>query len=589
MKLILPYLGRPQEADVRLAKIAEFAGIATQAVELTPGSTGPLADVLPADTGCLVLNPRVIRQWTGLNPIPPRLMDGLLSRAPFVLVHGVEPGAFDAELVRLISQGALQSVEPAHGPCQVSPRTENFCEAFSGLSIGPAIIGNDSVFTQGVTDSGLNTLISFGGHPFLATLRRPQGTILFLGSADAADLQAETTDAALPAYFSRFVAYVMALRHAFGKQCWLPAERHAAIVIDDPLLKKRHGFLEFEALRAMAHMHRFHAVIAFIPHNFRRSSSRIARMFKENRAALSLCFHGNDHTGSEFASKDAPLLNTMIAVAQERMATHEKRTGLHCEQVMIFPQGRFSVEAMSVLKASNFLAAVNTTPHPYGQPIRLTLAELSQPAVLRYGGFPLFLRKPIGETRDFDVAFCLMFGRPVLIVEHHELFENTEPLAEIAKTINSFAPDIAWSNLASVVRGSYLKREEPGVREIRAYAMTVDVTNSSETGESVTITWPHGGQGFPVEGAWDGDVRLQNCEVSPAGVRLAAGLPPQSVHAISLRHTNTLPPASGLGFKRWAQAVARRRLSEWRDNYLSPNPRALAIAKGIRSRLRPGA
>src|SRR5208283_5022134 len=98
-------------------------------------------------------------------------------------------------------------------------------------------------------------------------------------------------------------------------------------------------------------------------------------------------------------------LNFSLGEAEDRMALHEKATGLACDNVMVFPQGNFSVEAMRVLQSHNFCGAVNTTPHPVGQPVRLTIGELAQPAVLRYGGFPLFLRKPARQTESQDIAF----------------------------------------------------------------------------------------------------------------------------------------------------------------------------------------
>ena len=208
------------------------------------------------------------------------------------------------------------------------------------------------------------------------------------------------------------------------------------------------GFLNFDSLLRLANQHNFHTAIAFIPHNFRRNSTRITRMFQENAARLSICFHGNDHTAAEFASTDMALLDALVRVAEERMDLHRQTTGLPCDRVMVFPQGDFSVEAMKVLKFHNFYAAVNTVPHLAGQPVRLPIGELAQPAVLRYGGFPLFVRTTIRQTQSHEIAFNLFFGRPVLIGEHHDVFQRPELLGEIAARIKSVAPEIQWGNLA---------------------------------------------------------------------------------------------------------------------------------------------
>ena len=167
---------------------------------------------------------------------------------------------------------------------------------------------------------------------------------------------------------------------------------------------------------------------------------------------------------------------------------------------MVFPQGNFSIEAMKVLKSHNFYAAVNTVPHPAEQPVRLTIGELAQPAVLRYGGFPLFIRKPIRQTQSHDIAFNLFFGRPVLIVEHHEIFQRPESLVEIAARINSVAPEVHWSNLATVVSNSILtRRSSDGTHQVRAYSGTVRISNNSGSTRRYSIEWVDSCDGASIE------------------------------------------------------------------------------------------
>src|SRR5208337_1623424 len=128
------------------------------------------------------------------------------------------------------------------------------------------------------------------------------------------------------------------------------------------------------------------------PHNYRRSSPRILRMFRENPHYFSICYRGNDHTQSEFASRDTHFLNAALAIAEERMRLQRQSTRLRCDKVMVFPGSDFSMEAMQVLRSRNFYAAVTSAWHPLGQPSLPPLSDLCQPAVLRFGGFPLFGR-----------------------------------------------------------------------------------------------------------------------------------------------------------------------------------------------------
>jgi hypothetical protein len=378
----------------------------------------------------------------------------------------------------------------------------------------------------------------------------------------------------------------MALRYIFGEESWRPSEQHASIVVDDPLLRRNYGFLNFEFLLGLMKQHNFHTTIAFIPHNFQRSSPKIARMFRENIDRFAICFHGNDHTGAEFASTNTILLNTMLKLAEYRMGVHQKTTGVNCDRVMVFPQGNFSVEAMNVLKARNFESAVNTVPHPTHQPVRLTLGEIAQPAVLRYGGFPLFLRNDSVHTQSPDIAFNLFFGRPVLIVEHHDVFQRPQSLIEVASRINAAASEIQWSSLGSAVAGSTMRRRGPDALNIRAYSRSVRVSNDSSSTRRFLIEWRQPGLGLLVQQVLKDGTSWSDFESDEAGTRVGADLDPHSSHMFSVVFRNPYTALRSLGFRRNTRAYVRRRLSEVRDNYLSKKPSVLAAAKALQGRLR---
>ena len=162
----------------------------------------------------------------------------------------------------------------------------------------------------------------------------------------------------------------------------------------------------------------------------------------------------------------------MLTVAEERMDVHQKKTGIQCDKVMVFPQGNFSQNAMDVLKAHNFRAAVNSGPFPRGEGTSvLLLRELIEPAIFKYGGFPLFLRKYVREITLQDIAFNLFFGKPVLIVEHHEIFKDPEEPDGVGITHYTLAPGILWSNLQTTVENSYLRRRTAdGAVQVLAYS-----------------------------------------------------------------------------------------------------------------------
>jgi hypothetical protein len=591
VKLVVPYIGELRDLDARMVRLAEFLAIPCETLALANVAEHAafLKRTVPDQCSCFVVNPQVMNEWVGFDGIPADLVATLISRFPHLLVHGLRANSFDSKLVSDLSGGRLRAVEAIdeeHLNYEIDKDSKDVCEGFAGLSFGPANSANDHVFSVGGSGPEMRKLISIDGQPFMVAVTLEGCEILFVAGADVADLNAEVGDAPLAEYFSRLVPHAMALRYAAGEECWRPGKAHASIIIDDPLLRKSYGFLNFESLLRLAEQHNFHTTIAFIPHNFRRNSPRITRMFQENAARLSICFHGNDHTDGEFASTDMTFLNTSLRIAEDRMNLLHQMTGLQCDRVLVFPQGNFSVEAMKVLKSHNFYAAVNTVPHPAGQPVRLTIGELAQPAVLRYGGFPLFLRKPIKETQSHDIAFDLFFGRPVLIVEHHELFEHPEPLIEIVARINAMAPEIHWCNLAAAVANSILIRRGPGgTYHVRAYSGTVRISNDSGSIRRYSIEWGSNScDGASIEKVQMDGAPCSDFEIDEGELRLPAELAPGSSQTFSLVRRNVHTTVRDLGLRWNARAFLRRRLSEVRDNYLSKNQHLLTAAKAFQRR-----
>jgi len=586
VKLVVPFVGELHAVDARLIRLAEFLGIRCETLPLAKDVVQQaeyLERAVPDKRSCFVVNPRVMEEWVGGNVLASDLVSFLLSRFPHLFVHGIRLDAFDANIVAAMSRGRLQSIHAVDGVStqyQIAKHSNDVCGAFSGLSFGPTNPANDHVFSGNGSDPAVRTLISIGDHPIMAVMKQWGTEVLFLGSEDTAELNAEAGDAPVIEHFSRLVPHTIALRHVFAEECWHPCHAYASLIIDDPLLRRNYGFLNFESLLRLMKQHNFHTTIAFIPHNFGRSSPAITKMFRENTARFALCFHGNDHTGAEFASADTALLNTMLQIAERRMNAHQEITGLHCDKVMVFPQGKFSSEAMEVLKRRNFSAAVNTVPHPSGHPVRLTIGELAQPAVLRYRGFPLFLRTSIRQIQSHDIAFNLLYGKPVLIVAHHDIFQRPESLAEIASRINIVSPGIHWSNLASVVGNSILRRRAPdGTYCVRAYSSTVQVSNDSGSVERFSIEWCCSGQCAPVEQVLKDGTPCNNFEVDDARIRVTLDLAPGTLQTFSVVHRNVDATLSSLGFRYNTNAFLRRRLSEVRDNYLSKNQRVLSVAK----------
>jgi hypothetical protein len=587
MKLIVPHTGELHAKDARLIRLAEFLGIRCEPLRLAKEVqqfANSIEAAVPDRNTCLVLNPQVMRAWLDGDVFPTELVSSLILRFPRVLMHAVTLDALAGDMVAAFSGGKLQSVLPVVDTrlsYDISRDSKDICGPFSGLSFGPINTANDHVFAISTDDSTVRTLICIGGLPSMVAVWRDKTEILFLAGEDIVDVNGEIGSEPMCNYFSRLLPHAMALRHIFGEECWHPGKSQAAIIIDDPLLRRDYGCLNFESLLRAAEQYNFHTTISFIPHNYKRNSARIIRMFRENPHRLSICFHGNDHTQAEFASNDTTLLNSRLGVAEERMRVHEEVTGVHCDKVMVFPQDDYSVEALRVLKSRNFRAAVSS-PCPVGKPVPLTIADLAQPAVLRYTGFPVFTRSFIKHTSREDIAFNIFFGKPILIGEHHDTFKHPGSLLELVQKINSIAPGISWCNLESVVDNSTLKRRRPdGTVQVRPYSSHVRIANDSCSTERYFIEWCQSGQYSPVEQVLQDGTQSPRVTVEDARIRISAELPAGASQRFLIVYRNDHATLGKPGVMWDARAYLRRRLCEVRDNYLSKNQHMLTAAKAL--------
>ena len=135
---------------------------------------------------------------------------------------------------------------------------------------------------------------------------------------------------------------MMLLRDMFGDEIWHPTGRFAAVVIDDPQLVPKFGYLDFAQLLAQTDRDGFAASVAFIPFNRWRTRRATADLFVRRPDRLSLCIHWCDHTSREFGIRDLATLREMAHAARQRMDSHRLRSGVNCDDVMVFPQGVFS-------------------------------------------------------------------------------------------------------------------------------------------------------------------------------------------------------------------------------------------------------
>lgn len=593
MKLAVPQVDEIHPADAKLIRLAEFFGIPCERIPLArsvPPSEDYLGRAIRSDESCFVVNPQIFGRWLSSETSSDRLVSYLASRFPFIFVHNLSTNRLSTSTVRCLSGGRFQAVHFIEQPglhYSISGECNEVLGPFSGLEFGPVNCSSDCVLIKGAAEGGFRTLISIDGQPFFASHRRERAEIFFFANGDIADLECHTDEKPLTEYFSRLVPPVMFFRRAFARECWRPNRPHATLIIDDPYLRENYGFFNYRRVLGLMDQCDFHTSIAFIPYNYQRSSRTIIRMFRERPDRYSLSVHGSDHTAQEFCTSDTPQLNAKLKIAVARMDIHQHRTGIPYDKVFVFPQDCFSVEALGVLKANNFCAAACSWPEPWLGAPSLSVGELAQPAITKYEGFPLFLRRSALELSPEDVAFTVFLGKPVLVAEHQGIFRHAECLAEVVARINMLVPGIRWSNLQTAIESSYLQRHpKDGTMEILAYAMSGQVNNDSEAPLCSSIMRRNVGQVALDHVVLDGKPIL-DFSIQTDNVRFSFILPPSTSSAFSWVYRNDFGFSNlDRGWQQRFKVFLRRRLSENRDNFLSKSPSLLSLVRSLQGRLR---
>jgi hypothetical protein len=279
-----------------------------------------------------------------------------------------------------------------------------------------------------------------------------------------------------------YIPAIIFLRFAFGAQCWHNPCPGAGIVIDDPLLRKSYGFIEFPQLLESARRHNYHITLAFIPWNHWRSQAKEAQMFLNYSDCFSVCAHGCDHTNNEFRSTDYQGLLRRSFIASRRMDRHREKTGLASEPLMVCPQEQYSLEAMRAFTDSRqFLGLVCTAcmPRDLTSP-QISGADLLFPAQDSFFGFPVFKRHYSGDISVF--AMALFLGKPAVLVEHHEFFRNGPSAAEtFVSSLAQLRPDLKWKSLVETVMRTHARRRvSQGRWEVRFFTDTFQLEHRLE-------------------------------------------------------------------------------------------------------------
>jgi hypothetical protein len=314
--------------------------------------------------------------------------------------------------------------------------------------------------------------------------------------------------------------------------------------------------------------------LAFIPWNYRRSRRKVIDLFKRHPGRYSLSVHGCDHTKAEFATTDPATLTSKARTALRRMTAHEQLTGLPFDRVMVFPGGHFSLGAVETLKASNYVAAVNSTEFATDLPgDGLRIRDVLDLAVMRYSNFPVFIRRYPHRIAEF--ALDLFLGRPALIVVHHEDFKNGyAEIQSFAEQLNRLTGGITWRGLEQIAHRSCLIKQgadnESYVRLFADYA----IVENRESETRIFQLWRKFDEMAPVPRVTVNG-RIASPDLVNGSLSVNLELKPGEEALVSFRPAETaLAGSLEAGSLLYRMNVrARRYLCEFRDNYVSPSRR----------------
>jgi hypothetical protein len=375
------------------------------------------------------------------------------------------------------------SEEKSNRNLMVSDQLPEFCGIMSGVRITADASNGGLTFASPSHNRNVEIISSDRG-AFFIRLEYKGVPVFLCSSSRITDIETELPDGIfdIRAHVFEALPPVLYIKWAFASTCWTAPERSACLIIDDPLLKPRYGFLHYRELLSLMQRYKFSTNIAFIPWNWRRSDSDVTRLFRENPEYYSISVHGCAHTRAEFAGDDSERLYAKARKALEQMRQHESVTGIAHDRVMVFPQGVFSEAAMSVLKRTDLIAAVNNdTLSSNRNPRAITVADVWDTAIMAYGNFPLFTRRyPWSGIENF--AFDSLLGKPIVIVVHHDFCrDHCVGLIDFMERLNALARPLIWRSLGEVVRRSCRQRVlSPDLTQVKMYGKELRIENLSE-------------------------------------------------------------------------------------------------------------
>ena len=567
--------------DQHLARLLEFFGISSKAVTARDNDLEDIQGryVVVSSADCMADAIRNAYNLAGGLP-------HWLMQATSVYIYGFQHDDRSTKLLRFLTGDPEANVTPIHTQettVTITADAREMCGPMSGLGVPITLRSSGCVCQVGQV-----------GEAFQSIVRVDEGQLFFgvtcagvrfylnawSGTLDIDALSAEYFD--VKKYFCEAVPLTFYLKWAFRNPAYSPSETNACLIVDDPPLKRRYGFMDFrEALELMT-QHNFTTTIAFIPWNWRRTHRSTLNLFQSHPERFSIVVHGCDHTAGEFAERSPALLNLKIHTSRQRMERFRRRASITADSVMVFPQGQFSPESGPALKFNEFVAAVNTEVAPTrGATNATTIADLWNIAIMKYGTFPIFTRRYLHHGIE-NFAFDGLLGKPCLIAAHHDVFkDHARDLVDFIDRLNSLRWNLIWRPLGEALRRSFtIRRLADGTDVVQMFANNLVVDNPNAEARKTLLQKEE----VDPDGVEAVLINQRTVEFSVDGGYLRfwlTTLPGEAsdVRVVYRNNSEAIQRRAGAGTK--IKVAVKRYLSEFRDNYLSRNDflyqRAIAL------------
>lgn len=365
------------------------------------------------------------------------------------------------------------------------------------------------------------------------------------------------------------LALVHFLRETCGGRRWERPPLQAAFILDDPNLHwPSYGHVRYPELLRHAEQWGYHVAVAMVPLDSWLVHPRAAQLFRRGAGQLSVCVHGNDHTGPELGrvGSDAEAA-ALAAQALRRAARFERRARVPVSRVMVPPHERLSEHAARGLRDLGFEAVCVTRPYPWTrrgpETPWLTSPEGAGPLVawgpteLVAGGLPLILRVPFPHARE-DLVLRAFLGQPIVLYGHHgDLHEGLDLLADAATFVNGLGP-VRWGPLDALARGTVESRRAGTILSVRPHA------------HRVIVDLPDGVEELRIDAgalrlAADAPVLARVAGEPPASLTADRALPVAGAERVELDLRPAVPAETVGAPPRRLWPVARRLAGEGRD------------------------